>query len=84
MHKLGGPSVGGGQVLHGLMVETEIRETMVKTFFELSPQYWNTPQSMGKVFQEIEGREGGVAREAESPHHVIQRRVILDDWPGLS
>ena len=66
------------------MVETEIRETMVKTFSELSPQYWNTPQSMGKVFQEIEGRGGGVAREAESPHHVIQRRVILDDWPGLS
>lgn len=35
-----------------VMVETEIRETMVKSFSELSPQYWNTPQSLGKVFQE--------------------------------
>ena len=66
-----------------LMVETEVRETMVRTFEEMPPDYWNTPQSLSKVFAEIAGRGGGVAREAESPYHVIQRLVILDNYPGL-
>ena len=33
-----------------LIVETEIRETMVKNFEEMPSEYWNTPQSLSKVF----------------------------------
>ena len=73
----------GAKCAVDVMVETEIRETMVKNFVELPPQYWNTPQSLSKVFQEISGRGGALSRETESPYHVIQRHVILDDWPGL-
>ena len=32
-----------------LMVETEVRETMVKSFEEMPSEYWNTPQSLSKV-----------------------------------
>lgn len=35
------------------MVETEIRETMVKSFAEMPPDYWNTPQSLNKVGQSL-------------------------------
>ena len=35
------------------------------------------------MFAEISGRGGGVAREAESPYHVVQRHIILDDYPAL-
>ena len=73
----------GAKCAVDVMVETEIRETMVKNFVELPPQYWNTPQSLSKVFQEISGRGGALSQETESPYHVIQRHVILDDWPGL-
>ena len=66
-----------------LMVETEVRETMVKSFEEMPAEYWNTPQSLSKVFAEIAGRGGGTAREAESPYHVIQRLIILDNYSGL-
>ena len=31
------------------MVETEVRETMVKSFEKMPPEYWNTPQSLSKV-----------------------------------
>ena len=31
------------------MVETEVRETMVKSFEEMPSEYWNTPQSLSKV-----------------------------------
>ena len=32
-----------------LMVETEVRETMVKSFEKMPSEYWNTPQSLSKV-----------------------------------
>ena len=66
-----------------LMVETEIRDVMVRRFEELPTEYWNTPTSMNKVFAEIVGRGGAPAREAESPYHIVQRFLVLDDWPGL-
>ena len=31
------------------MVETEVRETMVKNFEKMPSEYWNTPQSLSKV-----------------------------------
>ena len=31
------------------MVETEVRETMVKSFEKMPSEYWNTPQSLSKV-----------------------------------
>ena len=31
------------------MVETEVRETMVKSFENMPSEYWNTPQSLSKV-----------------------------------
>ena len=31
------------------MVETEVRETMVKSFEKMPSDYWNTPQSLSKV-----------------------------------
>ena len=65
------------------MVETEIRDVMVKQFEQLPTEYWNTPTSMTKVFSEISGRGGSAAREATNPYHVIQKYLILDDWPGL-
>jgi len=73
----------GAKCAVDLMVETEIREVMVKHFEELPTEYWNTPQAMSKVFAEIVGRGGGAAREADSPYHVIQKHLILDDWVGL-
>jgi len=73
----------GAKCAVDLMVETEIREVMVKHFEELPTEYWNTPHSLTKVFAEIVGRGGGPAREAESPYHVIQKHLILDDWVGL-
>jgi len=73
----------GAKCAVDLMVETEIREVMVKHFEELPTEYWNTPQSMSKVFAEIVGRGGGAAREADSPYHLIQKHLILDDWTGL-
>ena len=39
----------GAKCAVDLMVETEIRETMVKSFAEMPPDYWNTPQSLNKV-----------------------------------
>merc|ERR1719219_11051 len=54
----------GAKCAVDLMVETEIREVMVKRFEELPTEYWNTPTSMNKVFAEIVGRGGAPAREA--------------------
>jgi len=73
----------GARVATDLAVETEMREVMVKDWVALPPQYWNSPASLSKVFQEVVGRGRGVAREAESPYHVIQRHLILDTWPEL-
>jgi len=73
----------GARCAADLMVETEVRETMVKSFEKMPSEYWNTPQSLSKVFAEIAGRGGGTAREAESPYHVIQRLIILDNYSGL-
>jgi len=73
----------GAKCAVDLMVETEIREVMVKHFEELPTEYWNTAQSMSKVFAEIVGRGGGAAREAESPYHVIQKHLIQDQWVQL-
>jgi len=73
----------GAKCAVDVMVETEIREVMVKHFEELPTEFWNTPQSMNKVFSEIVGRGGGAAREAESPYHIIQKHLILDDWTSL-
>ena len=65
------------------MVETEIRDVMVKQFEQLPTEYWNTPTSLTKVFSEISGGGGAAAREASNPYHVIQKYLILEDWPGL-
>ena len=73
----------GAKCAVDVMVETEIRDVIVKQFEPLPTEYWNTPTSMSKVFSEISGRGGGAAREAGSPYHVIQRHLILDDWAGL-
>ena len=35
------------------------------------------------MFAEIACRGGGTAREAESPYHVIQRLIIVDNYLGL-
>ena len=66
-----------------VLVETEIRDVMVKQFEQLPTEYWNTPTSLSKVFSEISGSGGAAAREASNPYHVIQKYLILDDWPGL-
>ena len=63
MYKLGGPGVGRSKVLCGRDGETEICEKVVKSFIGLPPEYWNTPQSLAKVFQEI----AGVWPESRSP-----------------
>ena len=34
------------------MVETEVRETMVKSFEKMPSEYWNTPQSLSKVVKD--------------------------------
>jgi len=73
----------GAKCAVDVMVETEIRDVIVKQFEELPPDYWNTPVSMSKVFNEISGKGGAVARESSNPYHVIQKYLILNDWPGL-
>ena len=65
------------------MVENEIRDVIVKQFEQLPTEYWNTPTSLNKVFSEISGGGGAAAKEASNPYHVIQKYLILDDWPGL-
>ena len=72
----------GAKCAVDVMVETEIRDVIVKQFEELPPDYWNTPVSMSKVFNEISGKGGAVARESTNPYHVIQKYLILNDWPG--
>ena len=74
----------GAKCAVDVMVETEIREKFLEKQFEPLPApYWNTPVSLAKVFSEIAGRGGIVMREANNPYHVIQKYLILDDWPGL-
>jgi len=73
----------GAKCAVDVMVETEIRDVMIRHFEQLPTEYWNTPQSMSKVFSEIFGLGGGAAREADSPYHLIQKHLILDDWVGL-
>ena len=73
----------GAKCAVDVMVETEIRDVFVKQFEQLPTEYWNTPTSLAKVFSEISGRGGGPSREGNNPYHVIQKYLILDDWPGL-
>ena len=74
----------GAKCAVDVMVETEIREKFLSKQFEPLPtQYWNTPVSLSKVFAEIAGRGGHIVREANNPYHLIQKFLILDDWPGL-
>ena len=74
----------GAKCAVDVMVETEIREKFLEKQFEPLPApYWNTPVSLAKVFSEIAGRGGIVMRESNNPYHVIQKYLILDDWPGL-
>jgi len=73
----------GAKCAVDLMVETEIRDTLVKSFVPLPTAYWNTPQSLSKVMAEVAGKGGSVAEEKNLPYHVIQTHIILNDWPGL-
>lgn len=73
----------GAKCAVDLMVETEIRDTLVKSFAPLPTAYWNLPQTLSKVMAEVAGRGGTVAQERILPYHIIQTHIILNDWAGL-
>jgi len=70
----------GAKCAVDVMVETEIRQNLVKNFAELPTEYWNTPTSLSKVLTEAAG-EAGIKNL--NIYNVIQSHLILDDYPAL-
>jgi len=64
-----------------VMVETEIRDNLIKNFAELPTEYWNTPISMSKILKEAETPE--LKYTTEEIYRTIQSNVIVDDYAGL-
>ncbi|GLV32653.1 Nucleoporin 107kD [Carabus blaptoides fortunei] len=72
------------KTLVDIRVESEIRDFVPKEYNPLPSEYWNNKMTLDEVFEKISAtRDNRIRDEANSPDHLIQKYLILDQIPHL-
>lgn len=66
-------------------VELEIRGTMTKSFSELPQKYWENLTDLRSILDSFQSADcSKVIEEVHTPHRILQRHVILEEWHLLN
>lgn len=66
-------------------VEQEIRATMVRSFSELPKRYWENLSDLEAILNSLVSVESKEVREeVATPHRILQRFIMLEEWDSLN
>lgn len=72
------------KALVDVKVETEIRQTVPRTYVDMPQRYWDNLTSLRAVLEAVKNSENTeIRKESTSAHRIIQSLVISEDWEQL-